>query len=97
VLRTHSNHISDWRRGLHASYEHEVLPLHIQIGPVQIEPVTRRLLRVLAGCDQPTVLDAIRRAGGSLDGTRRCYWVEAVRLRQLETELRANADLFRLP
>ena len=30
-----------------------------------------------------------------MDGTCRCYWVEAVRLRQLEAELRAIADWFR--
>jgi hypothetical protein len=36
--------------------------------------------------------DAIRRAGGCLDGTGRCYWVEAVRLRQLEAGLRAVVD-----
>ena len=74
-----------------------VLPLVIQIGAVQIEPVTPRLLRVRPGSDEPSVLDAIRHAGGSLDGTRRCYWVDAFRLRQLEAELRASADLFRLP
>jgi hypothetical protein len=59
-------------------------------------PVTPRLLRVRGGTDQPAVVDAIRRAGGCLDGTGRCYWVEAGRLRQLEAELRAVADpLFR--
>ena len=41
------------------------------------------------------VLDAIRHAEGSLDGTRRCFWVDAFKLRQLEAELRASADLFR--
>ena len=70
-----------------------MLPLVIQIGAVQIELVTQRLARVRAGCDQPAVLDAIRRAGGCLDGTRRCFWVSATKLRKLETELRANADL----
>jgi hypothetical protein len=50
-----------------------VLRLVIQIGAVQIEPVTRSLLRVRAGTDQPAVVAAIRRAGGGLDGTRRCY------------------------
>jgi hypothetical protein len=58
------------------------MPLRIQIGPVQIEPVTRRLLRVLAGVDLPSVLDAIRGTGGSLDGTRRFFWVDAFKLRQ---------------
>ena len=73
-----------------------MLPLVLQIGPVQIEPVTRRLLRVRGGTDQPAVVDAIRRAGGSLDGTKRCYWVEAVRLHQLRADLEAIADpLFR--
>jgi hypothetical protein len=73
-----------------------VLSLLLQIGPVQIEPVTPRLLRVRGGTDQPAVVDAIRRAGGCLDGTGRCYWVEAVRLRQLEAGLRAVVDpLFR--
>jgi hypothetical protein len=38
-----------------------VLPLHIQIGPVQIEPVTPRLLRVRGVGDHPAVVDAIRR------------------------------------
>jgi hypothetical protein len=42
-----------------------VLPLVLQIGPVQIEPVMRRLLRVRPGSDEPSVLDAIRRAGGT--------------------------------
>jgi hypothetical protein len=70
-----------------------VLPLVLQIGGVQIEPVTPRLLRVRAGSDQPSVLDAIRHTGGSLDGTRRCYWVDAFKLRQLEAELRASGDL----
>jgi hypothetical protein len=73
-----------------------VLPLLIQIGAVQIEPVTRRLLRVRPGSDQPSVLDAIRHAEGSLDGTRRFFWVDAFRLRQLEAELRASGDLFGL-
>jgi hypothetical protein len=40
-----------------------MLPFIIQIGPVQIGPVSRRLLRVLAGSDQAAVLEAIRRAG----------------------------------
>jgi hypothetical protein len=74
-----------------------VLPLVLQIGPVQIEPVTPRLLRVRPGSDQPAVLDAIRRASGSLDGTRRFFWVDAFKLRQLEAELRASADLFGSP
>ena len=72
-----------------------MLPLVLQIGPVQIEPVTPRLLRVRPGSDQPSVLDAIRHAGGSLDGTRHLFWVEAIKLRQLEAELRASADWFR--
>lgn len=71
-----------------------MLPLFIQIGSVQIEPVTPRLLRVWAGTDEPSVLDAIQRSGGGLDGTGRFHWVEAVRLRQLETELQAARDLF---
>jgi hypothetical protein len=58
-----------------------------------IEPVTQRLARVQTGRDQLSVLDAIRRAGGRLDGTRRCFWVPASKLRKFETELRANADL----
>ena len=82
-----------WRHGAQPGYPALVLPLVLQIGAVQIEPVMRRLLRVHAGCDQPTMLDAIRRAGGRLDGTKRCYWVEAINLRQLEAELRASADL----
>ena len=72
-----------------------MLPLLIQIGAVQIEPVTRRLLRVRPGSHDPSVLDAIQHAGGSLDGTRRCFWVDAFKLRQLEAELRGNGDLFR--
>ena len=75
-----------------------MLPLVLQIGGVQIEPVTPRLLRVRAGTNEPTVLDVIQRAGGGLDGTGRFHWVEAVRLRQLEAELRAMgnlSDLFR--
>ena len=63
-------------------------------GPVQIEPVTPRLLRVRPGSDQPSVLDGIRHTGGSLDGTRRCFWVDAFKMRQLEAELRVSADLF---
>jgi hypothetical protein len=70
-----------------------MLPLVLQIGPVQVEPVAPRLLRVQAGSDEPSVLDAIRHAGGNLDGTRRFFWVDAFKLRQLEAELRANADL----
>jgi len=77
------------------SYGDRVLPLVIQIGAVQIEPVTPRLLRVRPGSDEPSVLDAIRGAGGSLDGTRHFFWVDAFKLRQLEAELRASADLFR--
>ena len=69
-----------------------MLPLVIQIGAVQIEPVTPRLLRVRPGSDEPSVLGAIRHAGGSLDGTRRFFWVDAFKLRQLEAELRAEAD-----
>ena len=72
-----------------------MLPLVIHIGAVEIQPVTARLLRVRAGSDQPTVLEATRRSGGSLDGCRRFHWVDAVRLRQLEADLRATADLFR--
>jgi hypothetical protein len=72
-----------------------MLPLIIQIGAVRIEPVSRRLLRVYAGSDQPAVLNAIRRAGGRLDGTKRCFWVPAAKLPKLETELRVNPDLFR--
>jgi hypothetical protein len=73
-----------------------VLPLVLQIGGVQIEPITPRLLRVRPGSTEPRVLDAIRRAERNLDGTRRCYWVDAFKLRQLASELRANGDLFRL-
>ena len=72
-----------------------MLPLVIQIGAVQIEPVTPRLLRVRPGSDQPAVLAAIQHAEGSLDGTRHFFWVEAFKLRQLEAELRASGDLFR--
>jgi hypothetical protein len=68
----------------------------IQIGAVQIEPVTPRLLRVRPGSDQPSVLDAIRHAGGRLDGTRHFFWIDVFKLRQLEAELRASGDLFRL-
>ena len=63
----------------------------------KIEPVTRRLLRVRPGSDEPSVIDAIRHAGGSLDGTRRFFWGDAFKLRQLEAELRASADLFGSP
>ena len=65
-----------------------MLPLVLQIGGVQIEPVTRRLLRVRPGSDQPAVLAAIRHARGSLDGTRRYFGVDAFKLRQLEAGLR---------
>jgi hypothetical protein len=64
--------------------------LVLQIGGMQIEPVTRRLQRVRPGSDEPSVLDAIRHAGGRLDGTRRFFWVDAFKLRQLEAELRGE-------
>ena len=56
--------------------------------------MVRKLLRVRPGADEPSVLDAIRHAEGSLDGTRRCYWIEVSKLRQLVAELRVSADLF---
>jgi hypothetical protein len=40
-----------------------------------------------------TAARRIRHAGGSLDGTRQFFWVDAFRLRQLEAELRGAADL----
>lgn len=68
----------------------------IQIGPVQIEPVMRRLLRVRRDLMSRQCSTQSGTRGGSVDGTRRCFWVPAAKLRKLETELRASADLFRL-
>jgi hypothetical protein len=42
-------------------------PSHLEFGPVRIEQITPRLLRVTAGTHQ-AVVAALRRAGGQPDG-----------------------------
>jgi hypothetical protein len=46
-----------------------MLDLVVQIGPCRIGSVGYRLLRVHGGSDQPAIVEAIKRAGGELDGT----------------------------
>jgi len=66
--------------------------LVVQIGAVQIEPVTPRMLRVHAGSDQPVVIDAIQR--GRRSRRHEALLGRGVRLRQPETKLRAATVCF---
>ena len=64
----------------------------LQLGPCRIEVATRKLLRVYGGGDQPAIVAAIHAAGGVLDGSKRCWWVEARRLGTLARGLRRASD-----
>lgn len=69
-----------------------------QIGSCRIEFVTRRVLRVIGGMDDPAVIAALRRAGGAPDDRRRprVWWVPARRWAGLRCGLkRATDPLFR--
>jgi hypothetical protein len=76
-----------------------MLDLVVQIGPCRIGSVGYRLLRVHGGSDQPAIVEAIKRAGGELDGTGEFWWMEARNLRSFVDDLRRIPDLFspRLP
>jgi hypothetical protein len=64
----------------------------VQIGPCRIEIISRGLMRVHGGGDQPAIVAAIVASGGIRDGSKRCWWVEVRRLRALTTRLKRVSD-----
>lgn len=72
------------------------LDLALQLGPCRVELVSRKLLRIHGGTDQPAIVAAIEQAGGERDGTGQFYWIEARNLRAFAAALRQAVDpLFR--
>lgn len=63
------------------------------IGPVRIEPVTEKLIRLFGPSDCFAIFE---RVGATRDGSKRLWWLPASRLDRLRRELEREVDpLFR--